>query len=253
MQAVREALVDLPDDVRADLLENLPGHLAEIAADNPGPLRDRLGPRADYAAELRAAAGWSLGPWRQRGTVRASAGRAVRRADASAPRSSASAWAAWWTTRAPATQARHLAPGWWVLRGWVAAQLLCRAPDGYRWSGIVRLAGPTRLAGAAISLAAIVISLWAGRRAHRASPWPRGLLVAASIGLCAWALTALIGYVGSANPGGVSVPNPVPATSATPGTPAPHATAGESSVLSSAVPTGADSGAPASPWVSPTP
>jgi hypothetical protein len=55
--AVRAALADLDPGERAQLLEDLEGHLAEVAAETDGPLTDRLGPPEAYGAELRAAYG----------------------------------------------------------------------------------------------------------------------------------------------------------------------------------------------------
>ena len=57
LAGVREALADLPEDVRDELLEDLPAHFAEVLAEHDGSLDDRLGPPAAYAADLRAAAG----------------------------------------------------------------------------------------------------------------------------------------------------------------------------------------------------
>ncbi|MGV9767766.1 HAAS signaling domain-containing protein, partial [Micromonospora tulbaghiae] len=54
---VRAALADLPPGVRDELTEELPEHLAEVAAEGEGTLVDRLGTPEAYAAELRAAAG----------------------------------------------------------------------------------------------------------------------------------------------------------------------------------------------------
>lgn len=53
--AVRAALGELGDEERAHLLDDLEGHLAEIAAESDVPLAERLGPPEAYAAELRAA------------------------------------------------------------------------------------------------------------------------------------------------------------------------------------------------------
>jgi hypothetical protein len=55
--AVRAALVDLDPVTRDGLLEDLPEHLAEVAAADPEPLPARLGPPVIFAAELRSAAG----------------------------------------------------------------------------------------------------------------------------------------------------------------------------------------------------
>jgi hypothetical protein len=61
-ERVAAALADLPQDARDELLEDLPAHFAEVIAEQGGPLVDRLGPPATYAAELRAAAGLDAGP-----------------------------------------------------------------------------------------------------------------------------------------------------------------------------------------------
>ncbi|GAA1507747.1 hypothetical protein GCM10009827_022400 [Dactylosporangium maewongense] len=56
-ERVAAALADLPAETRDELLEDLPAHFAEVLEEQGGPLVDRLGPPATYAAELRAAAG----------------------------------------------------------------------------------------------------------------------------------------------------------------------------------------------------
>ena len=54
---VRAQFADLPDAESADLLEDLEDHLREVAAEDAGTLRERLGAPAAYARELRQAAG----------------------------------------------------------------------------------------------------------------------------------------------------------------------------------------------------
>ncbi|MFD0638102.1 hypothetical protein ACFQ9X_47685 [Catenulispora yoronensis] len=54
---VRAQLVDLPPADSAELLEDLEDHLREVAAEDVGALRERLGAPATYARELRQAAG----------------------------------------------------------------------------------------------------------------------------------------------------------------------------------------------------
>ncbi|MEV0454590.1 HAAS signaling domain-containing protein [Catellatospora methionotrophica] len=78
---VGAALSDLPEQARDDLLEDLPAHLAEVAAEieaegGGATLTERLGPPSAYAAELRATLGHTGGPSR----TAAWAGRAVSRA-----------------------------------------------------------------------------------------------------------------------------------------------------------------------------
>ena len=54
---VRGAMADLDPGVRDGLLDDLPEHLAEVAAADTEPLQSRLGSPATFAAELRWAAG----------------------------------------------------------------------------------------------------------------------------------------------------------------------------------------------------
>jgi hypothetical protein len=70
LERVGAALADLPQDVRDDLMEDLPAHFAEVLLEEQGgSLVDRLGPPAAYAAELRAAAGLDSGPRAKRSGI----------------------------------------------------------------------------------------------------------------------------------------------------------------------------------------
>lgn len=62
LEDVRDAMTDLDPGVRDGLLDDLPEHLAEVAAADPSPLQSRLGPPAAFAAELRSAAGLAPAP-----------------------------------------------------------------------------------------------------------------------------------------------------------------------------------------------
>jgi hypothetical protein len=55
--AVRGLLWALPADERDELLDDLSSHLAELAAEDGAPLRDRLGTPSAYAADFVASAG----------------------------------------------------------------------------------------------------------------------------------------------------------------------------------------------------
>ncbi|MBW3536333.1 MAG: hypothetical protein KY395_01005 [Actinobacteria bacterium] len=118
LDAVRAELADLPEEERGELLEDLAQHLTDIAADESRadvPLKDLLGAPADYASELRTAAGLPSKDSRRRMKV---------------PRPDVSAWlnnsslGQW--VNGPAGQRllgpslslfRELRPAWWVLRG----------------------------------------------------------------------------------------------------------------------------------------
>jgi hypothetical protein len=108
LAGVRAAVSDLPVAVREELLEELPTHLAEVAAETsgaPGALEERLGSPARYAADLRAAAGLSPGPTGGGGPGLAAS---LARADRALGR----------MLGYPRLSdfLRVLAPGWWILR-----------------------------------------------------------------------------------------------------------------------------------------
>ncbi|MFI6328763.1 HAAS signaling domain-containing protein [Micromonospora chersina] len=168
---VRAALADLPPAVRDELTEDLPEHLAEVAAETDGTLVDRLGEPEAYAAELRAAAGAEAG---------AGPGRRVRRLAAAQARAGAQ-------LRALDTQLgpllgqssvseflRPLRPAWWLLRGWLAAlviSVVLQEPSGL----LPRLDGSV-LAGLFLLAGTVLASVWLGRRAPGLRGWPRRLL-----------------------------------------------------------------------------
>lgn len=155
---VSAALADLPDSVRQELLEDLPDHLAEIAADDPAALDDRLGSPEAYAAELRAATGVDVsdpGPRRDRLAETITALR----------------------PHALAFDAKvgqligydrlvdflvQLRPAWWVLRGYlVAVVMLHLLAGGY---GLLPHDGSAGLIGWLLVLALVGLSIRMGRR-----------------------------------------------------------------------------------------
>lgn len=145
---VRAELGDLPPSLLDDLLEDLDEHLAEVAAEGGEPLLV-LGRPADYAAELRAAAGLPRRPTPS-GSVRW---------DHLQARSQR-------VRRHPAVQdvlafLPELRPAWWVLRALLAVLAL----------DYVFLGSPTGLGGLVLALpllaAAVVVSVRAGQRSRR--------------------------------------------------------------------------------------
>jgi hypothetical protein len=103
---VRAALADVPAERSAELLDDLEEHLAEVALEGDGPLAERLGPPAEYAAELRRSAGLTEEvaaagePWR------VNLSRRLDPLHASRP------------VVAVADFLPELRPAWWVLRAW---------------------------------------------------------------------------------------------------------------------------------------
>lgn len=155
---VRAALADLPDAQLAELLDDLDEHLSEVAADEGTSLHARLGPPAEYAAELRRTA--MLGPaapdaaGRGRWLVRSLRADLDRLAQVPGMR-----------------EARdflpELVPAWWVLRAALVLVALNAVSGG---PGLLPL-GP--VLGLPLLAAAVVLSVRLGRR-EAASPGSHG-------------------------------------------------------------------------------
>lgn len=121
LAAAEATLADLPPGERSELLEDLAAHLEEISAEEGAALSTRLGPPAEYAAELRASAGYPPAgrPHDRPGVI---------------DRTSALVRTTWqglteWIRQVPGGTAAlavltRLRPAWWVLRGWIAAYLI---------------------------------------------------------------------------------------------------------------------------------
>ncbi|MFG2053558.1 HAAS signaling domain-containing protein [Micromonospora sp. NPDC048930] len=184
---VRAALADLPPAVRDELTEDLPEHLAEVAAETDGTLVDRLGEPEAYAAELRAAAGAegragrsSLD--RRLTAARARVGTQLRTLD---------------TQLGPllghasvSEFLRPLRPAWWLLRGWLAALLVCVVlgePSGL----LPRLDGSV-LAGLFLLAGTVLASVWLGRRSAGFRGWPRRLLRLGTAALLLFSFAMLV-------------------------------------------------------------
>lgn len=147
LDGVGAALADLPEEERADLLDELAAHLDELAAEGTDALEPRLGSPEEYAAELRASAG--LPPARAQG--RSVAGlRTVVEGWLQNPRAVAVREFFW-----------ALRPAWWVLRAWLLVAAFA-VFGGLGWSRdfIVIPAGVVGFVG---MFAAIVASVQLGR------------------------------------------------------------------------------------------
>src|SRR5918999_326800 len=106
LDALRAELADLAPEERDDLLSEVEPSLLEAAADDDEPIAARLGPAADFAADLRASAGLPPAP---RSAPPRTGLRAALRELAGHPA----------VIRA-ASVLRELAPIWWVARAYVA-------------------------------------------------------------------------------------------------------------------------------------
>ncbi|HEV2888624.1 MAG TPA: hypothetical protein VGX49_17065 [Jatrophihabitans sp.] len=192
------ALAGLAPDIRQDLLEDLPDHLAEVAAEisaeGSGSLRDRLGEPEAYALELRAAAGLEAAP-PVAGTMATGLAQGARRASELARRLDLQGGR---LVGYPRLQdlLRALRPGWWVLRGWLAAELVAGAHDRESWSGFIPDIGGNRLLGLLVTLAMIAASVALGQRSLGLSAWGRRAVAAASVLIALWGVGVLATNVG---------------------------------------------------------
>jgi hypothetical protein len=154
---VSAALADLPDAVRQELLEDLPDHLAEIAADDPASLYDRLGSPASYAIELRAATGVDAGrherPGRMAGTI------AALRPHARSLDETVGRLIGYDRLLDFLVQLR---PAWWVVRGYVVAMVLLHLiADPF---GFLPHYGVNGVIGWSLVLVLVGLSIRIGRR-----------------------------------------------------------------------------------------
>ncbi|MFN2538590.1 MAG: hypothetical protein ABR549_10635 [Mycobacteriales bacterium] len=175
LEAVDLELVDLPGEERRELLDDLALHLAELDDDpDVTSFEARLGSPADYARDLRDAAGLP---------ARATTGRRRAIADLMA-RATGSR-----IVRDIRSFVPQLRPSWWVLRGYLVVLLPClRDVTGAR-DFPVPAPGNSHLLGGVLVLAAVVLSVALGRR--QLPRFPRVVLVAANLALAAVALSFL--------------------------------------------------------------
>jgi hypothetical protein len=189
VDAVREELADLPASARDELLEDLPAHLAEVAAEDPAPLRDRLGAPTAYAAELRAAAELTVDEERRPLAARLAARwertrERLRRLDGrTGPLVGYERFSDF---------ARLLVPAWWVLRGYLAAMFVATLLYGSP-TGLLPRLGSSTLAGVLMLVGFVVGSIWLAHRTPGLSRWPRRAVHLAS------ALLVLGGIAGFAS------------------------------------------------------
>ncbi|MFU8870617.1 HAAS signaling domain-containing protein [Micromonospora sp. SL4-19] len=184
---VRAALADLPPDVRDELTEELPEHLAEVAAETDGALVDRLGEPEAYAAELRAAAGADGRVDRSSLDNRLAAVRArlavrLRRVD-----NRLGPLLGYGTA---SEFLRPLRPAWWLVRGWLVA-LLVSAVLGEPSGLLPRLSGSV-LAGLFLLAGTVLASVWLGHRSAGFRGWPRRLLRFGTAALLLFSLAMLV-------------------------------------------------------------
>jgi hypothetical protein len=197
---VRAQFADLSEAEVAELLEDLEDHLREVEAEDAGTLRERLGAPAEYARELRQAAGLPE-PGEGSGSGASRAGARPRRTLRSRVRQ----------TMADAEhRAREyragrevldflpsLRPAWWVLRAWVAVRLLeVMTTDADPWHNfaLIPQVGNSTFVGFLALLVAVPVSVYSTRRTvpdgwrRRTMGAGEGILVLFTVGM---ALTAI--------------------------------------------------------------
>ena len=195
VDGVAAQLADLPDEDRADLLDELAAHVDELVAEGDTPLAVRLGSPAEYAAELRASAG--LPPVRSRGRAGTRALDRLHRT-AGHPR-----------VRATGDFLGSLRAVWWVLRAWVVVGLVAMWPGQTTptWADampvIPRVGTP--LVGLLVLLAAVVASVQLGRRSRSLGAARRWALVALNVGSALLLIPVLVSVGEATHPNYVYV------------------------------------------------
>ncbi|MEU1808683.1 HAAS signaling domain-containing protein [Micromonospora aurantiaca (nom. illeg.)] len=182
---VRAALADLPPEMRDELTEDLPEHLAEVAAEGDGALVDRLGTPEAYAAELRAAAGAQPrrrpARFHRLAEARAQAATQLRLLDRQLGPVLGH--------ETVSDFLRPLRPAWWLMRGWLAALLVAWMVDGR--SGLVPRLDGNSSSGLLLLMGAIVVSMWWGRRSAGITGWRRQLHQIATAALLLFSFAVL--------------------------------------------------------------
>ena len=149
---VEREFSDLPVEERAELLEDLALHLEALEADaDEQPWETRLGAAAEYARELRAAAG--LPERTASSTGRMEAARALVRQVAHAR-----------AVREAAVFLPQLRPAWWVMRGYLIVLVPCLWAVDRTQDFPVPQPNGSRALGAVLTVAAVIASVAVGRR-----------------------------------------------------------------------------------------
>ncbi|OWV10435.1 hypothetical protein B5D80_06560 [Micromonospora wenchangensis] len=188
VERVRAALADLPPQTREELTEDLPEHLAEVAAEADGSLVDRLGTPEAYAAELRAAAG-AGDPAAGRRALERRIASVLGRARARIDRLDARFGPVFGHATA-GEFLRLLRPAWWVARAYLAAMLLTALSTDGPLGLLPRLDGHA-FVGLLMFVGLLYGSVWLGRRTHELRSWRRWALHASSAVLALFAIGAV--------------------------------------------------------------
>lgn len=197
LDKVRSRLSDLSAEQRDDLLGGLEADLSELVEDG-GSLAELGDPRA-YADELRSAAG--VEPARGRGRSKQQGPRRTpRQAAQEILDGSKARWEALMGSRPWLQQTWEvvvsLRPAWWLLRAWVAVQVLDGRLGPWEHRTLIPRFGDD-VSGIALLLAASVVSVLIGlRKTWPASMSPRSLFSRiVLLGLNSFAMLMLVAVV----------------------------------------------------------
>lgn len=176
LDKVRARLSDLTDEEREELLGGLEADLSELVSDG-GSVAELGDPRA-YADELRSAAG--LEHVRRRAGRPRGPRRSTREVVATDLDRVKDRWEALMTSSPGRAQVwdvvQTLRPAWWVLRAWVAVQVLDVSSGPWEYATLIPRFGDD-VSGKLILLGAVVVSVLLGlRRTWPASHAPRSVL-----------------------------------------------------------------------------
>jgi hypothetical protein len=167
LEALRAELLDLAAEEREDLLSEVEPSLLEAAADGDDPIAARLGPAADFAADLRASAGLPPAP---HAPVQRPGLRAALAQLADSPQA-----------RRARGLARELAPLWWAARACLAVGALAVVFEmewSVRWPMLPRYGSATMTI--VVLVAALAISCALGLATRRGSLRRTSLLISAA-------------------------------------------------------------------------
>ncbi|MEU4245261.1 hypothetical protein [Actinoplanes sp. NPDC026619] len=173
VEGVRQALTGLSAEVREEMLEDLPEHLAEVLAEGPGTLVERLGTPEAYASELRATAGL-VGDFPdppeprfpELAELRDNALAMLRDVDVRVGPVIGYEKASDFL--------RLLRPAWWVLRGYLAAMAIAFLLGANRGSmGLLPRIGDNDLVALVLLTGSVIVSIVLGRRSADLTRMPR--------------------------------------------------------------------------------
>ncbi len=178
--AALEQINDLTGDAREELADSIESAVCEVAAEFEDDLELLLGPPEQFAAELRAAAGFAP-PTPARGGLRRYLNATVPRPGVASITDMTGVAFGWLQRLFP-----ELLPAWWILRGYAIAVFLAwLPPNEYRFEWLLVIPVPHLLSHDSMLLstlglvAAVVGSVQLGRKVHLG--WKRWAVLALNI------------------------------------------------------------------------